>query len=322
MQKSKAESLYRLPLMDLLQKARETHKKHFRSGCAQASHLCSIKTGGCSEDCAYCAQSARYPTKIKREKLLNLETVIEKAKAAKLSGASRFCMGAGWREVKEGSAFERILEMVKAVHKLGLEVCCTLGMLNLSQAKRLKQAGLFAYNHNIDTSPEFYPKIVRSHSYQDRIETIQNVKKAGLSVCTGGILGLGESTKDRISFIQQLEKIQPESITINNLIPIKGSPLENQKPISALITVRVIAICRVLMPKALIRLSAGRLNLSAAEQFLCFYAGANSIFIGERLLTTKNPDLSRDKQMLEETGMRFVKNPDLKRSKEQLEEFI
>ena len=302
--KSAVKELYFKPLMELVEQAHQTHKKRFKADLIQASKLLSIKTGACPEDCAYCSQSARYQTKTPREKLLDLETVIFKAKKAKKEGATRFCLGAGWREIKNNSQFDRVIEMVKEIKKLDMEVCCTLGMLNLEQAKRLKQAGLDAYNHNLDSSPEFYPQIITTRSYQDRLETLKYVRQAGLTICTGGILGLGESDEDRCSFIHQLFLIEPESITINSLIPIKGTPLENQKPVSVLEILRVIAVCRILMPHSMIRLSAGRKNQSSAEQFLCFYAGANSLFIGDKLLTADNPALQNDTAMLKHLGLK------------------
>ena len=299
--------LYFKALMELVEQAHQIHLKNFKADQVQASKLLSIKTGACPEDCAYCSQSARYQTKIKKEKLLDLTTVLEKAKLAKQQGATRFCMGAGWREVKDGSQFDRVLEMITEVNKLGLEVCCALGMLNLDQAKKLKQAGLYAYNHNLDTSPEFYPQIISTRAYQDRLNTLKNVRTAGLTVCTGGILGLGESHEDRCSFIHQLTLIKPppESITINTLVPIKGTPLEKQKPVPALEVIRVIAVCRILMPQSMIRLSAGRKNMNPSEQFLCFYAGANSVFIGDKLLTAKNPELNTDHKMLKSMGLQI-----------------
>ena len=309
MNKTQIQSIYAKPLMELVEQAHELHIQYFKPSLIQASQLLSIKTGACPENCAYCSQSAHYQTPVKREKLLNLQTVIQKAEEAKKKGATRFCMGAAWREITEGEAFDRVLEMVTEVNKLGLEVCCTLGMLNLKQAKQLKQAGLYAYNHNIDTSPEFYPKIISTRKYEDRLKTLDNVRKAGLTVCTGGILGLGESDEDRVSFIHQLALLHPspESITINTLVPIKGTPLENQKPVSPLEVLRVIAVCRIIMPKSMIRLSAGRTNMTETEQFLCFYSGANSIFIGKKLLTAENPLLNTDHKMLKNMGIQFKK---------------
>lgn len=309
MEKSKIESLYFQPLNQLVSQAHDVHEKQFKSHLVQASKLLSVKTGACPEDCAYCSQSAHYLTSIKKEKLLDLQTVVKKAELAKREGATRFCMGAAWREVKEGSSFDKILEMVRSVCDLGMEVCCTLGMLNLKQAQQLKQAGLYAYNHNIDTSPEFYPKIISTRKYEDRLKTLENVRKAGLTVCTGGILGLGESDSDRCSFIHQLSLLNPppESVTINTLVPIKGTPLEKQKPIPVLSVLKVIAVCRIIMPQSMIRLSAGRSNMTSAEQFLCFYSGANSIFIGKKLLTTENSELSKDQNMLKDMGLQFKK---------------
>lgn len=309
MDKSKIQSLYLKPLSELVEQAHRRHIKHFKSHLIQASKLLSIKTGACPEDCAYCSQSAHWHTTIKKEKLLSVPAVTQKAKEAKKQGATRFCMGAAWREVKEGPAFDTVLEMVREINSLNLEVCCTLGMLSLRQAKRLKQAGLYAYNHNLDTSPEFYPQIISTRKYEDRLETLKNVRKAGLTVCTGGILGMGESHSDRISFVLELCRLNPppESITINTLIPIKGTPLQNQKPVPALEVIRIIAVCRILMPKSMIRLSAGRASMTETEQFLCFYAGANSIFIGNKLLTARNPLLNKDQLMLKNMGMKFKK---------------
>ena len=297
--------LYFQPLIELVEQAREKHKKNFLNGKIQASRLLSIKTGGCPEDCSYCSQSARYQTGLQKEKLLSVAEVVQKAKEAKEDGASRFCMGAAWREVKSGSAFERVLEMVSAVNEMGLEVCCTLGMLNLEQAKKLKEAGLYAYNHNIDTSREYYSKIITTRKYEERLKTLENVREAGITVCTGGILGLGESHEDRVSFINELAQLtpQPESVTVNTLVPMKGTPLENQKPVPALDVVRVIAVCRILMPQSFIRLSAGRKSMNEGEQFLCFYSGANSIFLGDKLLTAENPILKSDQAMLKNMGL-------------------
>ena len=307
---SDIKSLYFKPLMAIIETAHKMHKAHFDTQKIQASRLLSIKTGACPEDCCYCSQSARYKTEVKKETLLTLKTVLEKAKEAQKEGATRFCMGAAWREVKDGSSFDKVLEMVRAVNDLGLEVCCTLGMLTLKQAQKLKQAGLYAYNHNIDTSPEFYSKIITTRKYEDRLQTLKNVRQAGLTVCTGGILGLGESKEDRISFLNQLHLLSPppESITINLLVPMKGTPLENQKPISTLEVVRVIAVARILMKKSMIRLSAGRSRMNETEQFLCFYSGANSIFLGDKLLTAENPSLSSDEQLLNTIGLQLSKS--------------
>ena len=289
--------------MDLLYRARGTHQKHFHPHAVQTSQLLSIKTGGCPENCAYCPQSAHYQTGVKAEKLMELSQVVAEAKKAKKQGATRFCMGSAWREVRDGPLFDRVLEMVSVVRKLDLEVCCTLGMLSLSQAKRLKKAGLYAYNHNIDCSKNFYPNIITTRKYEDRIQTLHNVRKAGITMCTGGILGMGESHQDRIAFLQQLALLNPESVTINKLIPIPGTPLARQKPVPAIEVMRVIATARLIMPKAMIRLSAGRQGMSEVEQLLCFFAGANSIFIGEKLLTAGNPKRTADEQMFQHLNL-------------------
>lgn len=301
----KATHYYGMPLVDLVYEAQTCHRKHFDPKKVQASQLLSIKTGACPEDCSYCPQSARYNTGLEKEKLMTVERVEQAAKKAKEVGASRFCMGAAWREVRDGEQFERVLGMVRAVSDLGLECCCTLGMLSPSQAKALKEAGLYAYNHNIDTSRDYYEKIITTRSYEDRLSTIENVRKAGISVCTGGILGMGERDTDRIQFLTQLASFepQPESVTINTLVPIKGTPLGEQKAISKIIVARVIATARLLMPLSMIRLSAGRMEMTEAEQFLCFLVGANSIFLGEKLLTSPNPSLHEDQGMLESFGM-------------------
>ena len=308
---SSLKALYFSPLIPLIERARAVHKKHFSSDKIQASRLLSVKTGGCPEDCAYCAQSARYQTGLRAEKLLNLETVLEKAREAKKEGASRFCMGAAWREIpSKGRSFERILEMVRAASALKMEICCSLGMLTLEQARRLKKAGLYAYNHNIDTSQRHYPKIISSRKREERFQTLQNARKAGITVCTGGILGMGESHEDRIELIYDLISLkpQPESLTVNTLIPIKGTPLQNQKPVPASDVARAVAVLRIAAPKSFIRLSAGRKFLSEAEQLLCFLAGANSVFLGEKLLTAENPPLAEDREMLKNFGL-FVQKP-------------
>ena len=300
----KVKTTYHLPLMSLLYKAHQTHLKHFAPGKVQTSMLLSIKTGGCPENCAYCPQSAHYQTKVKKEKLMSLEEVVSSAKKAKAKGATRFCMGVAWREIRDGPQFDRILKMVSAVHNLKMEVCCTLGMLTKTQAQRLKKAGLHAYNHNIDCSKNFYPRIITTRKYEDRIQTIHNVRSAGITVCTGGILGMGESHQDRIDFLHQLAIFtpQPESVTINKLIPIPGTPLGKAPPISALEVARVIATARIIMPKSMIRLSAGREGMTKSDQLICFFAGANSVFIGDKLLTSANPDLPKDHNMFKQLG--------------------
>ena len=296
-------------MMELIYKAHQEHRKHFNPQTIQTSQLLSIKTGGCPENCAYCPQSAHYQTGVKKEKMMELNQVVDSAKKAKKQGATRFCMGSAWREVRDGPLFDRVLEMVSAICKLDMEVCCTLGLLNLSQAKRLKKAGLYAYNHNIDCSKSFYPNIITTRKYEDRIQTLLNVREAGITVCTGGILGMGESHQDRIEFLHELSVLDPESVTINKLIPIPGTPLAQQKPVPALEVVRVIATARLLMPKAMIRLSAGRQGMSPSEQFLCFFAGANSVFIGEKLLTAHNPHLIEDEQMFKNLNLIPTRNP-------------
>lgn len=301
----KVQNIYQLPITNLLYKAHTIHRKNFDPNKIQTSMLLSIKTGGCPENCSYCPQSAHYKTDVKKQSLMDLNQVITAAKKAKTTGATRFCMGAAWREVKDGILFNRVLKMVSAVADLDMEVCCTLGMISKSQAQQLKKAGLYAYNHNIDCSKNFYPNIITSRKYKDRIQTIHNVRDAGITVCTGGILGMGETHQDRIDFLHQLAIFnpQPESVTINKLIPIKGTPLAQQKPIPTLEVVRVIATARIIMPKAMLRLSAGRENMITSDQFLCFFAGANSIFIGDTLLTSANQNLSADKKMFKQLNL-------------------
>jgi biotin synthase len=297
--------LYYRPLKELMLEAGRIHRENFPANEVQLSALLSIKTGGCPENCSYCPQSAHYQTGTERKKLMPVEEVKRSALAAKENGATRFCMGAAWREVKDGPEFEEVLGMVREVRSLGLEVCCTLGMLNKDQAARLKEAGLYAYNHNIDSSRDFYSKVISTRTYDDRLRTIENVREAGLTVCTGGIIGMGESEEDRIGFLQQLASFSPhpESVTINALVPIEGTPLEEQKSASALELVRVIATARCLMPRSMIRLSAGRKGMSEEGQFLCLLAGANSIFLGDTLLTSGNPSVQEDKELLCKTGL-------------------
>jgi biotin synthase len=287
----KAKELYQKPLLDLIAQAHAVHREHHTVGDIQKCELLSIKTGGCPEDCSYCQQSAHYKTELKREKLWTTESVLEKAKEAKKKGATRFCMGAAWRSPsKNEGEFEQVLETIKAVKKEGLQVCVTLGMLTEEQAIKLKEAGVYAYNHNIDTSREYYPKIISTRTFDDRLETIRNVRKAGMTVCSGGILGLGESEDDRCSMIAELASLdpQPESVPINLLLPSKGVPLENAPRIDPLILIKMIAIARILIPKARVRLSAGRMYLNREGHALAFMAGANSIFLGETCLTLPN----------------------------------
>ena len=301
------EEIYNLPLPELIFRAQTEHRKYHKTDEIQGCQLLSIKTGGCPEDCGYCPQSAHYKTEVEREPLLSVEKTLEAARNAKDSGATRFCMGAAWRDVPNGEQFERVLEMVKGVRKLGLEACCTLGMLKEEQAEKLAEAGLTAYNHNLDTSPEFYGSIISTRTYQARLKTLENVRKAGVTVCSGGIIGMGETKNDRYSLLQQLsnQNPHPESVPINQLVKVKGTPLEDEKSLDVFDFVRMIATARILMPKSMVRLSAGRLELSDEAQAMCFLAGANSIFMGEKLLTTPNPETDRDKNLLDKLGMKL-----------------
>ncbi|MCS6819880.1 MAG: biotin synthase BioB [Chitinophagales bacterium] len=297
--------LYHTPLFSLIYQAIEVHQKYHTAGEVQVCTLLSIKTGGCPEDCAYCPQAARYHTNVEAHKLLDYDTVIEKAREAKAAGSTRFCMGAAWRNVRDNSDFDKVIEMVKGVRALGLEVCCTLGMLTEQQAQRLKEAGLYAYNHNLDTSEEYYDDIITTRTYRDRLETINHVEKAGISVCCGGIIGMGETDEDRIRLLHTLatRSKHPESVPINALVAVEGTPLENRPKVSIWEMVRMIASARILMPKAMIRLSAGRNDMTTEQQALCFLAGANSIFAGDKLLTTPNPNYLQDKEMFELLGL-------------------
>lgn len=303
------QEIFRLPLMDLLSRAGAVHRTVFEPGVVQLSSLLSIKTGGCPENCAYCPQSAHHETGLAREKLMPVDDVRRAAQTAKLSGASRFCMGAAWRQVTDGPEFDRVVDMVREVHSIGLEVCCTLGMLTEPQAVRLKKAGLHSYNHNIDSSRAFYEKIISTRGYDDRLETIGNVRRAGLSVCTGGIIGMGETESDRIDFLHQLASFDPtpESVTVNALVPIEGTPLEGRAPATAFELARVIATARILMPKAMVRLSAGRKSLSAEGQLICLMAGANSLFLGDKLLTSPNPSVDEDASLFRELGLKAAR---------------
>lgn len=296
------------PFPELVHRAQSVHREFFSPNEVQRSTLLSIKTGGCPEDCKYCPQSAHYNTGLEKHRLLPRDTVIAEAKKAKASGATRFCMGAAWREVKDGKDFETILDLVSAVASLDLEVCCTLGMLTYEQAVRLQQAGCYAYNHNLDTSPEFYGNVISTRTYEDRLRTISHVRKAGMTVCCGGIIGLGESLEDRIGLLHQLssQRPHPESVPVNMLVRVDGTPLDEAQSVDSIEFVRVIAAARILMPRSYVRLSAGRAQMSDEMQALCFLAGANSIFAGERLLTTLNPKVNEDKALLDRLGMRFV----------------
>lgn len=298
-------AIYHQPLLDLLYKAATVHRENDAYAEVQISSLISIKTGGCKEDCSYCPQAARYQTNIEVEPLMALEKVKARAIAAKANGASRLCMGAAWREVRNNSDFERVLEMVTEVNDMGLEVCCTLGMLTYEQAERLKAAGCFAYNHNIDTSSDHYGNVITTRTYEDRLNTLNNVRKAKLSVCCGGIVGLGETDEDRVKMLHTLSTMEqhPDSVPINALVAIEGTPLENNQRVSIDEMIRMIATARIIMPKSVVRLSAGRNEMSIAEQALCFMAGANSIFAGEKLLTTPNPEFDVDMQMFKTLGL-------------------
>jgi biotin synthase len=297
--------IYYKPLLDLIYEGSTVHRKYHKPNEIQVCTLLSVKTGGCPEDCAYCPQSVKYQTGIDVHKLMSPEEVIETAKQAKANGSTRFCMGAAWREVRNNKDFDKILEMIKGVHDLGLEVCCTLGMVTEEQAIQMKNAGLHAYNHNLDTSQEFYDDIITTRTYQDRLKTLTNVAKANISICCGGIIGMGESHEDRIHLLHTLATLpkHPESVPINALVPVEGTPLQNQKKVEIWDMLRMIATARIIMPLAKVRLSAGRVNMSMEEQALCFLAGANSIFAGDKLLTTPNNTVDFDKQMFEILGL-------------------
>ena len=299
-------ALFDRPLMDLVHTAQTVHREHHPEDEVQLCTLMSIKTGGCAEDCGYCPQSAHFKTGVRREPLFNVDEVLKTATKAKDMGATRFCMGAAWREVKDGPQFDSVLSMVKGVRELGMEACVTLGMLEEHQAKKLAEAGLTAYNHNLDTSEAHYEKIITTRTYADRLRTIDNVRKAGITVCSGGILGLGETVDDRAEMLRTLANMtpHPESVPINKLVPVSGTPLANQAPIDTLEMVRAIAVTRILMPKSMVRLSAGREEMSQEAQILCMMAGANSIFYGEELLTTPNPACEDDKALLDAIGAR------------------
>jgi biotin synthase len=297
-------ALFDLPFPELMFRAQSTHRHYFDPTEVQISTLLSVKTGGCPEDCAYCPQSARYHTGVEAEKLMALDAVIAEARAAKSAGASRFCMGAAWRSPKDRD-LEHVCEMVEAVKTLGLETCATLGMLTGPQAQRLKRAGLDYYNHNLDTSPEFYGAIITTRVYQDRLETLEHVRDAGIHVCCGGIVGMGESRADRVGMIAALASlpVHPESVPINMLVRVAGTPLGDQPPLDPLEFVRTIAVARITMPRSVVRLSAGREDMSEETQALCFLAGANSIFYGPKLLTTANPERDRDRVLMDKLGL-------------------
>jgi biotin synthase len=299
---------YRLPLSELVYRAQGVHRRHHDPAVVQRCTLLSIKTGACPEDCAYCPQSARYETGVERQELLQPETVLAAARAAREDGSTRFCMGAAWRDAKDGRAFEQVLEMVAGVAGLGLEVCATLGMLTGEQARRLRAAGLTAYNHNLDTSPEFYPRIITTRTYEDRLDTIARVQEAGIKVCCGGIVGMGETARDRCALLAQLGRLDPhpESLPVNLLVRIPGTPLADAPELDPFELVRTVACARLVAPLARVRLSAGRLALTAEAQALCFLAGANSIFAGEKLLTSPNPGVGEDESLAARLGIRFL----------------
>lgn len=299
------EEIYAAPLPDLILRAQLVHRAHHRPNEVQGCILLNIKSGGCPEDCGYCPQSAHYSTGVTRSDLMSVEDTLAAAREARDQNATRFCMGAAWRDVPTGAPFERVLEMVRGVRALGLEACCTLGMLNDEQAEALAGAGLTAYNHNLDTSPEFYGRIITTRTYDDRLQTIARVRAAGITVCCGGIIGMGEDRRVRLGLLQQLASFDPhpESVPVNLLVRVDGTPLEDQTPLDPLELVRVIATARVLMPASFVRLSAGRLSLSDEAQALCFLAGANSVFLGEKLLTTPNPHVDADRRLFERLGV-------------------
>ncbi|KAI5916154.1 biotin synthase BioB [Thauera sp. 2A1] len=300
------EALFALPFMELVFRAQQVHREHFDPNEIQLSTLLSIKTGGCAEDCGYCSQSAHFDTEVKASKLMPLDEVLEAAQAAKAQGATRFCMGAAWRSPKERD-MEKVSTMVREVKAMGLETCMTLGMLDAEQAQELKDAGLDYYNHNLDTAPEYYGKVISTRTYQDRLDTLDNVRSAGINVCSGGIVGMGESRTHRAALIAQLANLDPcpESVPINNLVPIEGTPLAGTDPIDPFEFVRTIAVARITMPSSMVRLSAGREEMDEALQALCFMAGANSMFYGDRLLTTPNPQTGRDRKLLDRLDMRI-----------------
>lgn len=299
------EEIYNTPLLDLIYRAATVHREHHDTGEVQVCTLLSVKTGGCPEDCAYCPQSARYQTGVEAEKMLDRDVILSSARKAKEAGSTRFCMGAAWRNARKNKDFDKVVDMVREITNMDMEVCCTLGMLTDEQASRLKEAGLYAYNHNLDSSEDFYNRIITTRSYQDRLETLDTVRNNEISVCCGGIIGMGETHQDRIELIHTLStmEVHPESVPINALLPVKGTPMENQPQVPWHEMARMIATARITMPASMVRLSAGRVNMSMEQQAHCFMAGANSIFTGEKLLTTCNNDLGEDMQMFETLGL-------------------
>jgi biotin synthase len=298
--------IYQLPFMDLLYKAASIHRQYHDPNVVQVSTLISVKTGGCSEDCGYCPQAARYHTGVEGNDLMTVDQVKALAQNAKDSGSSRVCMGAAWRNVTDGPEFDQVLEMVRNINKMDMEVCCTLGMLSENQAKRLSEAGLYAYNHNLDTSEEYYKEVISTRGFEDRLKTIENVRKTNVTVCSGGIVGMGESAKDRAGMLVALSTLdpQPESVPINALVAVEGTPMEDEKPVEIWEMVRMVATTRIVMPNTQVRLSAGRKQMSQEAQAMCFFAGANSIFSGDKLLTTPNPETCEDKKMFEALGLK------------------
>ena len=298
--------IYNKPIMELLYEAATIHRLHHDPNTVQVSTLLSIKTGGCSEDCGYCPQAARYHTNIEGNDLMTVKQVKVQALRAKSSGSSRVCMGAAWRNVKDGEEFDQVLEMVRTINKLDMEVCCTLGMVTENQAKRLAEAGLYAYNHNLDSSEDYYKEVISTRGFEDRLQTIDNVRKTNVTVCSGGIIGMGEKIEDRAAMLVALSTLnpQPESTPINALVPVEGTPLEKQEPIAIWDMVRMVATTRIIMPETQVRLSAGRTQMTQEGQTLCFFAGANSIFAGDKLLTTPNPDVTEDIKLFETLGLK------------------
>jgi len=306
---AEVEAIYRLPFNELMSRAQQVHQAHFPEGDIELATLLSIKTGGCPEDCSYCPQAARYHTGVEATKLMDLEEVLESARAAKAAGSNRFCMGAAWREPKDRD-IEKVALMIKEVKALGLETCATLGMLEQHQAQALSEAGLDYYNHNLDTSEDFYGSVIQTREYKDRLDTLERVRHSGMSVCCGGIIGMGETRRQRAALISRLANLSPypESVPINHLVPVAGTPLADQPPLDPLEFVRTIAVARITMPTARVRLSAGRQELGRAVQAMCFMAGANSIFYGDKLLTTHNPEAESDRDLLNELGLKTKVN--------------
>lgn len=302
--------IYNSPVLELVYRAASIHRQYNTSSEVQVCTLLSVKTGGCPEDCAYCPQAARYHTDVDVHKLMDVDVVLDNAREAKSNGSTRFCMGAAWREVRDNRDFDKVLNMIKGVNSMGMEVCCTMGMLTEEQARKMKEAGLYAYNHNLDTSEDHYGEIISTRSYDDRLETLENVRKAGVNVCSGGIIGMGESTEDRIGMLHTLATLpaHPESVPVNALVPVEGTPLEDQPMVEIWEMVRMVATARILMPKARVRLSAGRVRMSVVEQGFLFLAGANAIFAGDKLLTTPNNGVNRDQEMFDLLGLSPMKS--------------